>query len=327
MKFGNVWGVYGSAPTPLLPAKTLRFRINTNQDPTGKDTLGGTWTNVTANIWDYTYSGSSWNNAFSSKFVGSDWNVDVIDGNLDGVTTAQNMFYNCGALRGTVNIRSFADCVNLYQAFYYCGAVKHITLSNLGPVMRFDAAFSMCSNVEDINLTYADESAAQWSVLYNMCYNCAELKVAPHIVKAQDMYQAFIRNFKMTSVPMINTASCNRFEGCFTDCRSLTQLPNLDMSYYSWDGNGPNIKYYANGCTGLTVLPDLSSLVDGKILQGCGGAFMNCTNVADGITTAYNKLSSLNPTSYGYCFYNCGVNTVTGAAQLANVPDDWKGVS
>lgn len=324
MKFGNVWGVYGSAPTPLLPAKTLRFRINTNQDPTGKDTLSGTWTNVTANIWDYTYSGSSWNNAFSSKFMGSDWDVDVIDGNLDGVTSAQNIFSGCSALRNVVNIRSFADCVNLYQAFWGASNVKHITLNNLGPVIRFDAAFSQCSKVEDINLTYADESAAQWAVCYNMCFNCAKLVTAPHIVKTQDLYQTFIRNYELRNVPCYNTASCNRFEGTFYACTSLTQLPNFDMSYYSWNGNGPNLKQYANDCESLTVLPDLSSLVDGKVLYSCEGAFSMCYNVADGITAAYNKLSSLTPQTYAHCFYNCGRDTVTGAAQLANIPDDWK---
>lgn len=61
-------------------------------------------------------------------------------------------------------------------------------------------------------------------------------------------------------------------------------------------------------------------------LTTVGGMFYGCTNVESGIIGTYNKFAALGAqvTNHDDCFENCGSNTVTGAAELAQIPSDWK---
>lgn len=47
--------------------------------------------------------------------------------------------------------------------------------------------------------------------------------------------------------------------------------------------------------------------------------------IDDGITEMYNYLSARTTlTSHPQTFRNCGSNTQTGSAELAQIPSDWK---
>ena len=56
--------------------------------------------------------------------------------------------------------------------------------------------------------------------------------------------------------------------------------------------------------------------------------FDNQQLLYDGTGILYNEdpLNPLNlpPTQYSQAFWNCGIDTVTGAAELAQIPNDWK---
>lgn len=55
------------------------------------------------------------------------------------------------------------------------------------------------------------------------------------------------------------------------------------------------------------------------------GTFGMCTGVISGALALYNRASSKAiPTSHDSTFYKCGESTVTGAAELAQIPSDWK---
>lgn len=53
--------------------------------------------------------------------------------------------------------------------------------------------------------------------------------------------------------------------------------------------------------------------------------FADQVNVKSGILNAYNYLSSTVTTYNNMTFKNCGSNTVTGAAELAQIPSSWGG--
>jgi hypothetical protein len=55
--------------------------------------------------------------------------------------------------------------------------------------------------------------------------------------------------------------------------------------------------------------------------------FIDCTNVQSGALALYQQMSTqtTQPTVYGDCFTNCGSNTTTGAAELAQIPASWGG--
>ena len=56
-------------------------------------------------------------------------------------------------------------------------------------------------------------------------------------------------------------------------------------------------------------------------------AFADCKRVESGSLALYNQASSQStpPTTYANCFKNCGTYTVTGAAELTNIPSSWGG--
>ena len=74
---------------------------------------------------------------------------------------------------------------------------------------------------------------------------------------------------------------------------------------------------------GLTSVPDFTNFN----YTGCD--FTYCfaynSNVTSGALAAYTQLSSLAGTGGTNCFYDCGSNTQTGQADLAQIPQSWGG--
>ena len=52
--------------------------------------------------------------------------------------------------------------------------------------------------------------------------------------------------------------------------------------------------------------------------------FGECRSVETGILSLYNKLSALGINNHTYTFYNCGLLSQSGQAELAQIPEDWK---
>ena len=88
----------------------------------------------------------------------------------------------------------------------------------------------------------------------------------------------------------------------------------------------PNVTMINEMCTGnsnLTAVPDL----DVSNVTLCKKAFYGCTSVESGALTLYNKLAALGAQVIDHqeTFAGCGSNTVTGAAELAQIPSSWGG--
>lgn len=81
---------------------------------------------------------------------------------------------------------------------------------------------------------------------------------------------------------------------------------------------------YANGYgSNLTYIGQIS----GNTLTNVDSAFNGQINLESGILSTYNYLTSLGAqiASYSNCFTNCGSNTTTGSAELAQIPSSWGG--
>lgn len=76
-------------------------------------------------------------------------------------------------------------------------------------------------------------------------------------------------------------------------------------------------------CTSLTSIP----LFDTTSVSDVSGMFMSCTNVESGALALYQQMSGQTnpPSSYSACFFECGDNTTTGAAERAQIPSSWGG--
>jgi surface protein len=99
-------------------------------------------------------------------------------------------------------------------------------------------------------------------------------------------------------------------------CSALSSIPLFDTS------NATTMGYMCQLCTSLTSIP----LFDTSKVSDMGNMFWGCTNVQSGALALYQQASSQTnpPSSHKKTFYNCGSNTQTGAAELAQIPDDWK---
>jgi len=102
-------------------------------------------------------------------------------------------------------------------------------------------------------------------------------------------------------------------------------------TYYSHFNNGPSAMSFS-GNKKLKKIPNIRyrpEIIHGyrsgsEYHIGCDYMFQNCENVESGITEMYNYLKDAGFRTHSRCFYNCGTNTVSGAAELEDVSYDWK---
>ena len=125
----------------------------------------------------------------------------------------------------------------------------------------------------------------------------------------------------LTSVPMFDLRGFTRVSYIFNGCSSLTSVPNFSLD------NATLLDSMFDGCSALTSVPNIT--INQNSLTSVSRMFYGCTNIATGILSMYNTLSSKTYPEYGSpyknCFTNCGSNTVTGAAELAQIPSSWGG--
>jgi len=86
--------------------------------------------------------------------------------------------------------------------------------------------------------------------------------------------------------------------------------------------NVNNIGWMFKGCTSLTNV----ALFDTSKVTNMNYTFDGCTNVQSGALAFYQQASTQSnpPSKHTSTFRNCGKNTQTGAAELAQIPSDWK---
>lgn len=113
-----------------------------------------------------------------------------------------------------------------------------------------------------------------------------------------------------------NTEGVTSFYAAFSSCINLTEVALFDTSSVT------DFTAIFNSCSNLTSIPNFPTDSATK----CNDAFNSTVNVESGALNMYQKLSSRisDYSDYSHCFYGCGSNTTTGAAELAQIPSDWK---
>jgi len=135
--------------------------------------------------------------------------------------------------------------------------------------------------------------------------------------KVTDMSHMFSGCSNLTTVPLFNTSNVTNMDSMFYGCSNLTTVPLFNtakVTDMSW--------LFAN-CTSLTSVPLFNTYKVNDIHR----MFSGCTNVQSGALALYQQASSqvTPPSRYDDTFYNCGKNTTTGAAELAQIPSSWGG--
>lgn len=131
-----------------------------------------------------------------------------------------------------------------------------------------------------------------------------------------DMQLLFWFCRSLTSVPLFDTSSVTYMQDMFGKCALLKTVPLFNTS------NVENMYETFLDCSSLTSVP----LFNTSSVMYMDSMFLNCTNVQSGALALYRQASTqVNPpSSHAQAFKNCGSQTTTGAAELAQIPEDWK---
>lgn len=119
-------------------------------------------------------------------------------------------------------------------------------------------------------------------------------------------------NPNIVSVHVMDTRTVTDFQSAFAGCSNLYEIAGLPIQ-------GQAFQMFS-GCTGLRRLPRFEASSSVQVQEMFGG----CRNVESGILDCYDSLRNVPYIYHFACFRDCGVDTPTGAAELAQIPSDWK---
>ena len=306
----------GDPLNPLnLPEYTIRLLYKDGVTPTFSK---GTATQVSSspNVWDLTYNNSNWR--------------DLLSGSADGgqAVHRESLLKVLGANTTGVTDMSRMLCT--------CEHIDEVPLFNTSLVTTTQEMFLNCKKITSVP-DYDTRNVTNFVEMFGQ----SGLVVAPNLDtrSAKDMSIMFFRCHDLTYVPAYNTSSVTDMGGMFWHCQSLTSVPMMDTS------NVTDMNTMFDSCTALTTVPlfDTSSVTDmGRMFYGCESlttiplfdtssvtnmdiAFCYCFYVTSGALALYQQASTQStPPSHAHTFYLCGSNTESGAAELAQIPEDWK---
>lgn len=247
-------------------------------------------------------------------FMDSMTNIsDLNNYDTHNATTLVYAFANTEDAHNAVRF-DLSSCTDASYMFYGSG-IASATLTNTGSVTSFENTFWHCANLASVNLF--DTSAA--TTTQGMFSGCSSLTTVPlfDISHSADVRYMFNNCSHITSVPLLDTSSATTVSYMFYGCSALAAIPLIDTS------SATSFVYMCHNCTSITEVP----LLDTSAATNVGGMFDGCVNVETGALALYNQISSqsVQPQYHTDCFKNCGSNTTTGAAELAQIPTSWGG--
>jgi len=178
--------------------------------------------------------------------------------------------------------------VEVMYLFMYCNKLQTLPLFDTSSVELLTGCFYQCSSMQYLPL-YDFSKVTRFTETFWGC--------------------------NVSLMPSFNTSSATLMDGVFA-LTDIEEMPDIDTS------NVTNIDYmYFNA----NILKRIKQFNVSKVTS-CYQAFAGCVNVESGILDMYNALAALGDqiTDHRRAFSDCGSNTTTGAAELAQIPDDWK---
>lgn len=136
------------------------------------------------------------------------------------------------------------------------------------------------------------------------------------ITKNDTSWYMLIGSRSVIEVLGANSTGVTSMRYMFDRCSTLTKVTLFDTSSVTQSS------YMFSNCDRLESIP----LYDTSSIWNMDGMFYNCLGVKSGALALYQQASSQTnpPSSHTQTFYQCGKNTTTGAAELAQIPSGWK---
>lgn len=185
--------------------------------------------------------------------------------------------------------------------------------ANTTGVTKMTQMFDSCHNLQSVAL-FDTSSVTDMSEMF---WDCRALASVPlfDTSNVTNMYRMFTMCTSLITVPLFNTSKVIVMNTMFSSCTSLTTVPLFDTS------NVERMISMFYNCSSLTSIP-LFNLSKITTMQDM---FNSCRNVASGALALYQQASALTIVPiHDRTFKDCGIDTQTGSAELAQIPDDWK---
>lgn len=170
---------------------------------------------------------------------------------------------------------------------------KTDNVTNWGQAFRFKFSTSLPNRVTVLgaNTTGVTNFAGAFTSVNLMSVSVFDTRS----VTSMSYTFAYCNSYLLTSMPLLDTSSVTDMSGMFLNCLGLTSIPLLDTSSVA------DVRYMCSGCR----------------------------NVESGSLALYQQMSSqaTPPSLYADCFADCGADTVSGQAELDQIPTDWGGTN
>lgn len=257
------------------------------------------------------------------------------DNNLGNVKNKIMVGANCQGFTDKVFVIDLENLPDPYNPLNLpTNTIRCKFLSGYTPDMGYTQTLvDLEENVWDIS-----DSSNDWMNLFSNNTNLLEV-LGANTKTVTIMYSLFEGCTSLTNVAIFNTSNVTDMGRMFCNCRSLTTVQPFDTS------NVTNMKQTFSNCVKITTIPsfntskvtDMSNmfnectslttvpLLDTSKVITMDGMFYMCTNVQNGSLALYQQASTqTNPPAHYLTFRDCGSNTTQGAAELAQIPEEWK---
>lgn len=278
---------------------------------------------------------------------------DVYNFYAPDATTTDMVFYKCAGVRtfdivSMESARSYGDtfgyCTSMAKApmfefsphasnangmFAGCTSLVDVPLYDTSAVMHFNGMFSKCTSLEHVPV-FDTASAKGMQAMFERCLS---LKDAPPLNthNVENMTAMFVGCRSLKTVPLYDTSNAWTVQGMFEDCTSLESVPLFNTSSVE------SFQDMFKGCSSLKRIPlfDTSSAIYTQnpaisdIHSYCFNMFDGCVSVEGGALALYQQWITQTggyPSNHTDTFKNCGANTVTGVAELQQIPTSWGGL-
>lgn len=254
-----------------------------------------------------------WDDAFSGDTALTKATITQLD--TTNITSMVHLFDGCTNLT-EAHVEVNSASTNIEDMFYDCTSLTKIYLKvprGVGSNMYYQ-----CTSLQEITIELTG-STSGWFLrdmhgrdFHDCIYSLTEV--------------TFIHPYGVPAT--LTWASSEQYE-LFADCAQLEHVNYLvRTNQHGLEIDAMPVGGYVNrmftGCSSLMAIPPLS--LSGGI-SDCGEMFYGCRGVMSGISAAYNVLSAANPQLHHNTFYDCGVDTQQGLAELRTVPASWGGLA
>ena len=187
--------------------------------------------------------------------------------------------------------------------------------ANSNGVTDMSYMFRGCTSLTSVDL-FDTSSVTDMSYMFSYCTSLTSVPLF-NTSSVTDMNQMLLSCIALTSVPLFDTSRVTNMSNMLRGCSSLTSVPLFNTSSVT------DMKQMLLGCIALTSVP----LFDTSRVTNMSNMFENCTSVESGALTLYQQASTQTnpPANHTDTFKLCGRDTVTGAAELAQIHSSWGG--